>query len=166
MEITVNIKCPDLALAAAALAKAIAGTKDSGERPTPATPQAAVASAPTHAPIQAPATFQAAPVTATPSEANPTAGAQPSYTPAAAMTAPAPVPTAPSPTAVPTSPAPQITGDMVAKAGADLLRDTNNAVYPQLMGLLQKYGVGCAQELRPDQLGAFATELRGLGAKI
>lgn len=66
---------------------------------------------------------------------------------------------------VPTSPAPEITGDMVAKAGADLLT-TNPGTLAALNGLLQKYGVSCAQELRPDQIGAFATEMRGLGAKI
>jgi hypothetical protein len=35
-----------------------------------------------------------------------------------------------------------------------------------LMGLLQKYGVQLVTELKYDQLGPFALELRGLGAKI
>ena len=72
-------------------------------------------------------------------------------------------PTAPA--AVPTSPAPEITGDMVAKAGADLIA-ANPANMGPLNALLQKYGVSCAQELRPDQIGPFATEMRALGAKI
>ena len=69
------------------------------------------------------------------------------------------------PTAVPTSPAPQITGDMIAKAGADLIVSNPAAMGP-LNSMLQKYGISCAQELKPDQIGAFATEMRALGAKI
>ena len=72
---------------------------------------------------------------------------------------------APIPTAVPVSPAPQITGEMVAKAGADLI-SSNPSTWGPLNALLQKYGVGCAQELKPDQIGAFATEMRALGANI
>ena len=40
------------------------------------------------------------------------------------------------------------------------------AAMPQLMALLQKYGVQSAQQLKPDQIGAFATEMRALGAVI
>ena len=96
-----------------------------------------------------------------PAAINPT----PTPAPAQAAPSPAPAPSAPAPTAVPTSPAPQITGDMVAKAGADLIA-ANPSVMGQLNALLQKYGVSCAQELRPDQIGAFATEMRALGARI
>ena len=195
MKITVNVKCPDLALAASALAKAIL----SANTPAMLTPQvdldpsevkAAMQSAPvqimpgtypTPAPVAAPTQTTAAPqaptsaatapspavsVTAGPGgSANPIPGAPQSSTPAAAMTAPAQIPTAPSQTAVPTTPAPGITGDMVAKAGADLIAANPQAMGP-LNALLQKYGVGCAQDLRPDQIGPFATEMRGLGAKI
>lgn len=165
MDINVTIKCPDLPLAAAAIAKALMGGKDAEETPIPAMPQAAAVNAPSPAPSPAPAPVAGVPVTASPSEVNPTPGAPQTYIPADAMTAPVPVPTAPSPTAVPTTTAPQITGDMVAKAGADLIA-ANPAAMAQLNGLLQKYGVGCAQELWPDQIGPFATEMRALGAKI
>lgn len=151
MEITVNIKCPDLSLAAAALAKAIIGNavkndidpaagKDHLQHPvveTDPAPAAPVLPQVSHTPAPNPATT----------------------TPAAAMTAPT------APTAVPTTPAPEITGDMVAKAGADLIA-ANPAAMAQLNALLQKYQVGCAQELRPDQIGPFATEMRAMGAKI
>lgn len=169
MDINVTIKCPDLPLAAAALAKAIA------ELTAPAmlvpktdieseAVKAAMQATPVQIMAQQPAAASTASVQASVA-ANPIPGAQQSPIPAAAITAPAPTPAAPSPTAVPTTPAPQITGDMVAKAGADLIA-ANPAAMAQLNGLLQKYGVGCAQELRPDQIGPFATEMRALGAKI
>lgn len=158
MDINVTIKCPDLPLAAAAIAKAIMGVKDAEETPTPAMPQAAAVNAPVPAPSPMPAPVAGVPVTASPSETNPTPGAQQTYTPAAATTVP-------SPTAVPTTTAPQITGDMVASAGAEFIRDHREMLGP-LNALLQKYGVTCATELRPDQIGPFATEMRALGAKI
>lgn len=161
MDINVKISCPDLALAASALAKAIMGinapavltAKDDID---PEAVKAAMQAAPAQVMTPPPTIAPTAPVQA-PVAANPT--------PAGAPIAPAPAPTAPSPTAVPTSPAPQITGDMVAKAGADLIV-ANPAAMGPLNALLQKYGVGCAQELRPDQIGPFATEMRALGARI
>ena len=133
--VKVHVDCPDLTLAVTALAKILQSRNHPCESISAQTGNAASAQPPV----------------------NPTAAATPvTTTPGAAQTAP---------TAVPTSPAPQITGDMVAKAGADLLAQ-NPAAMPQLMGLLQKYGVGCAQELKPDQIGPFATEMRALGAKI
>ena len=143
MDINVTIKCPDLPLAAAVLAKAILREEYPENNPTVSS-QDTVPTAP------APAT---APVNPT------TAASLVTTTPSPAQT----VPTAPA--SVPTSPAPQITGDMVAKAGADLLAQ-NPAILGQLNALLQKYGVSCAQELRPDQIGPFATEMRALGARV
>lgn len=56
---------------------------------------------------------------------------------------------------------------MMANSGANLITiAANPAVMGQLNALFQKYGVGCAQELRPDQIGPFATEMRALGARI
>ena len=169
MEITVNIKCPDLSLAAAALAKAITGiTVPAMLTPKtdiePETIKAAMQAAPVYTMTPQPSVAPAAPVQ-TPVAPTPTPApaAVPTQTtavppaPTGAVTAPAP--------AVPVTAAPQITGDMVAKAGADLIA-ANPAAMGQLNGLLQKYGVGCAQELRPDQIGPFATEMRALGAKI
>ena len=43
--------------------------------------------------------------------------------------------------------------------------DGRHAV-PELLALLQKYGAQAITQLKPEQLGAFATELRGLGAKL
>lgn len=75
-------------------------------------------------------------------------------------------PTAPAP-AAPIAPvaAPGVTLEQICKAGADLLT-ASPGLMPQLTGLLQKYGAQSAQQLKPEQLGAFATELRGMGARI
>lgn len=86
--------------------------------------------------------------------------------PAAPVTPP-PVAAAPIPAvaAVPLAPAPVISLEQVAKAGADLISG-NPAKMQELVALLQRFGVPAVQALKPDQIGAFATELRGLGAKI
>lgn len=147
MDITVTVKCPDLAIAAAALAKAILGAKDAAAG-TSVSPAQAAPVWPTAAP--------AAPATPVQTTASVTPAPSP---------APAPVPTAPVPAAVPTAPAPQITPDMVAKAGAELIRDHREMMGP-LNALLQKYGVPDALHLSAEQIGAFATEMRAMGAKI
>lgn len=89
---------------------------------------------------------------------------------------PAPVVTAPvagpqvtppgnAPTAAPVAAAPAYTVEQIGKAGADLVSQ-DAAKMPGLLALLQKYGVQAITQLKPEQLGAFATELRGLGAKL
>lgn len=138
MDINVTIKCPDLPLAAAVLAKAILREEYPENNPT----------------VPSQDTAPTAPALVNPTPSSPV------------MTTPSPaqiVPTAPA--AIPTTPAPPITGDMVAKAGADLIA-ANPAAMGQLNALLQKYGVPCAQELKPDQIGPFATEMRALGARV
>ena len=55
--------------------------------------------------------------------------------------------------------------EQIGKAGADLATQAPGKM-PELLALLQKYGVRAITELMPEQLGAFATELRGLGAKL
>lgn len=154
MEINVTVSCPDLVHAAQLLSSAFNGV---GGGPAGGTAKPASTKVFT-------ADFADAPV---PHGMGVTPEVQPvaNPTPATAMPAPVQAPTAPSAIAVPTAAIPQITGDMVAKAGADLIA-ANRAVMPALNALLQKYGVSCAQELRPDQVGAFATEMRALGAKI
>lgn len=85
--------------------------------------------------------------------------------PTAPVTPPA-IPSAPVGTAaVPLAPAPAISLEQVAKAGADLISG-NPEKMQELVALLQRFGVPAVQALKPDQIGAFATELRGLGAQI
>lgn len=86
--------------------------------------------------------------------------------PAAPVTPP-PVAAAPIPAvaAVPVAAAPTITLEQVAKAGADLISVTP-AKMPELLALLEQFGVPAVNALKPEQIGAFATALRRLGAII
>lgn len=74
-------------------------------------------------------------------------------------TPPAQQPTTP---AVPTS-APQYTLEMISVAGTALF-DAGKG--KELTGLLAKYGVDALTSLDPAYYGAFATELRAMGASI
>ena len=79
--------------------------------------------------------------------------------------APAPQPVEPEAPKAPVAPAPTYTLEQVSRAGAELI-SADSGKLPQLRELLQKYGVPAVSELKPDQLGSFATELRALGAQI
>lgn len=79
--------------------------------------------------------------------------------------APAPQPAEPEAPKAPVAPAPTYTLEQVSRAGAELI-SADSGKLPQLRDLLQKYGVPAVYELKPDQLGSFATELRALGAQI
>lgn len=59
--------------------------------------------------------------------------------------------------------APTYTIDMLARAGAAL---TQAGKTQEALALLAKYGVQTVNQLKPEQYGAFATELRALGAQI
>jgi len=61
--------------------------------------------------------------------------------------------------------APAYTAEQIGKAGADLVSQ-DAAKMPELLALLQKYGAQAITQLKPEQLGAFATELRRLGANL
>jgi len=64
---------------------------------------------------------------------------------------------------VPVAAAPTYTLDALAKAGASLAQ---SGKMEQALALLAKYGVPSVNQLPQEQYGAFATELRGLGAQI
>lgn len=100
-----------------------------------------------------------APVAPAPVQTVPTPA--PAPTPAAPPVTPMPTAAAPAP-AVPVT-APTYTLDQIAKAGANLV---DAGKMEQLLALLTKYGVQAVTQLTPDQYGAFATELRALGAQI
>ena len=191
LELKVTIEAPGLSTAINRLADAIAYSRAPVPLPStdPAnpTPGAVGGVAPTAGPLAPPA--PAAPVTgptASPSNGattNPTqAGfAAPAQTgaPAAPMAGPTsafpssaypgPVsPTAPTappaqPTGVPLAPAPQYTVDQIMQAGATLM---DAGKVNELMNLLHSFGVQAVMDLKPEQLGAFATAMRELGAKI
>ena len=138
--------------------------------------------------VPAPAAPMTGPAAAPSNPANPTQGAgyastAPTGAPAAPMAgptsafpsntypgqAPGPVsPTAPTappaqPTGVPLAPAPQYTVDQIMQAGATLM---DAGKVNELMNLLHSFGVQAVMDLKPEQLGAFATAMRELGAKI
>ena len=69
---------------------------------------------------------------------------------------------APAP-AVPVTAAPAYTVDQLSQAGAALV---DAGKMDALMGLLSKYAVQAITQLPSEQYGAFATDLRGLGARI
>lgn len=73
----------------------------------------------------------------------------------------APAPATPAP--VPVAPAPTYSRDQIMTAGAALI---DAGKINELMGLLNSFGVQAVTQLKQDQLGAFATELRKLGAQI
>lgn len=97
--------------------------------------------------------------------ANPTAPAQAASTTVTAAPTPA-QPTAPT-TAAPTASAVRAedtyTLDALSRAGAALV---DAGMMPQLLDLLTKYGVRAVVQLPKEQYGAFAGELKALGAQL
>ncbi len=159
MEMKITVEAPDLAASILKLAEAVA----SGPDPSILTPDEPlpVASYPT-----APAPTPAAPVS--PAPVTPTQ--TPTPAPAAPVAAPAPTAgqtsAAPGNTPAPTVPvtgAPTYTLDQISRAGASLV---DAGKMQQLLELLGRYGVQAVTQLQPEQYGAFATELRALGAQI
>lgn len=145
LEVNVTVKAPELAGAILSLAAAMSGAA----LPAPAPTQTQL---PPAAPVK-PATPPPAPVQA-PVAPTPTA------TPAAA---PAPVQPPAAPPVVPVAAAPTYNRDQIMTAGAALI---DAGKINELMGLLNAFGVQAVTQLKQEQLGAFATELRKLGAQI
>lgn len=144
LEMIVKIEAPELAASINKLADAISGH-------APAASMATVGPALVAAPVEAPA-----PVNPAPAPVAMTAPAQP-----VAPTATSPGNTAAP--AVPVSSAPSYTLDQISRAGASLV---DAGKMQQLLQLLSRYGVQAITQIQPEQYGAFATELRALGAQI
>lgn len=154
MEMKIKIEVPDLAAAISKLAAAMTPPDPSiltPDEPRPGTPAAPAMPQMTPGTPAAPVTPPAAPV----APAVPLAGAP------APTAAPAAPPAAPAP-AIPVS-APTYTLDQISHAGASLV---DAGKMEPLLALLAKYGVAAVTQLAPEQYGAFATELRALGAQI
>ena len=143
MDITVTIKCPDLVAAATQLSMMLAGHT----------------AAPKTLSTQGTSMKADEPDTDHPS---PKEMQKVAVTPSDLSTAPA-VPVVPTTPVTPAAPA--ITAEQVAKAGAELIT-TNPQILGALNELLKKYGVAYAQQLKGDQIPAFAADMRSLGAKI
>lgn len=108
----------------------------------------------------APAAPMAGPTSAYPS--NPYPGQAPAAAPGPVAPA-APTAAPAQATGVPLAPAPQYTVDQIMQAGATLM---DAGKVNELMNLLHSFGVQAVMDLKPEQLGAFATAMRELGAKI
>lgn len=94
-----------------------------------------------------------------------TQAALPVAAPASPPVTPAPqtaVPTAPPPAAVPTTDR-AYTLEELARAGATLMDSGQGEAATAAMA---QFGVQSLADLKPEQYGALATELRKLGAKI
>lgn len=172
MEMKITVEAPDLAASILKLAEAIASGPDPAllvpDEPLP------VSGYPT-TPAPAPAPAPAAPVS--PAPVNPTQAPAPTMAAPVAAPSPSPMPVTSAPTAGPTSaapgstPAPAVpvtsapayTLDQISRAGASLV---DAGKMKQLLALLGRYGVQAVTQLQPEQYGAFATELRALGAQI
>lgn len=104
-----------------------------------------------------------APAPAAPIAQSPVAAPMAAATVPSAAPAPAAPPTpATAPAAVPTA-APTYTLDALARAGAALAQAGK---MNEALAVLAKYGVQSVNQLKPEQYGAFAVELRALGAQI
>lgn len=154
-KINVTVSCPDITLAADTLAAAILHQTTVIKNTAPVSP-APVTAAPAQIPAPAPVN---------PAQAMPVATTAQAAPPATASSAPTAMPVNAPTGQPPVAPAPTYTYEQVGKAGADLVA-ANQGMMPTLMALLQRYGVQLVTDLKPEQLGPFATELRGLGAKI
>lgn len=154
LEMKITISTPDLAEAINNLAAAMGG-KQIAENPS--------LPAATAMPNATAASVGTAPVSAGPSVTAPPSNPIP--TPVPTAQAPAPAQTAvPTPASnVPLAAPPQYTVDQIMAAGATLM---DNGKVNDLMNLLHSFGVQSVMDLKPEQLGAFATAMRELGAKI
>ena len=176
MEMKITVEAPDLAASILKLAEAIASGPDPALLiPDEPLPVSAYPATPAAAPVAAPVAPVAAPVG--PAPVNPTPGPAPTMAAPVVAPSPSPTPVTNAPTAGPTSDAPgntpapavPVTGspaytlDQISRAGASLV---DAGKMQQLLELLGRYGVQAVTQLKPEQYGAFATELRGLGAQI
>lgn len=144
LEMRITIEAPELVGALNNLAAAMGGAK--------LTPQQGAVAAPQQ-PMTNPQTAAPAPAPAAPVQPNPL----PSPGPVAQAT-----PNYPAPN-VPLAQPPQYTIDQIMAAGATLM---DAGKVNELRNLLMSFGANAVMDLKPEQLGAFATGLRELGAKI
>lgn len=150
-EINVTVNAPELAEALNNLAAALKGAKLE-----PAASKTGKADKPAPVP---PADYMP-PADTAPAPATPAPAVTPAPAPAPVQ---APVTPAPAPAPVPVAPAPTYNRDQIMTAGAALI---DAGKINELMGLLNSFGVQAVTQLKQNQLGAFATELRKLGAQI
>lgn len=146
LEMRITIEAPELVGALNNLAAAMGGAKLTPQQGAVAAPQQPMTNPQTAAPAPAPA---------------PAAPVQPNQLPSPGPVAQA-TPNYPAPN-VPLAQPPQYTIDQIMAAGATLM---DAGKVNELRNLLMSFGANAVMDLKPEQLGAFATGLRELGAKI
>ena len=149
-EVRITIEAPELVGAINNLAAAMGGAKFIPQQGSVVAPQQPVTNPQTAAPASTPNPM---PAPAAPVQPNPL----PSPGPVAQAT-----PNYPAPN-VPLAQPPQYTIDQIMAAGATLM---DAGKVNELRNLLMSFGANAVMDLKPEQLGAFATGLRELGAKI
>lgn len=158
MDITIKIEAPELALSINNLAVALSKQKPVSEMKVTAPAQALYQQpvAPIPQPVQEIPVYQQPPV-------QPTAPIQQTPAPVQPMYQQPPIqPVATAPTVVPTQ-AQTYTMEHLAVAAQQLMDAGHIA---KLQQLLQSFGAPSMMQLPKEQYGAFATQLRALGAKI
>lgn len=170
MAMTIKVEAPDLVAALMRLAAAVNPDPNilTPDEPRPQMPAPAPAApiAPPAAPqppVAVPQGNVTPPVTAPVPPAAPLAPTVPPAPAAAPVPPAAPPAPAPAAPAVPVTAASTYTLDQIAKAGASLV---DAGRMEPLLALLSRYGVQAVTQLAPEHYGAFATELRALGAQI
>jgi len=151
-ELKLKIEAPELVAAIEKLAAIL----PVGQTLTALTDIAPITSSALQPPVTAPEVAATSPTTvdSAPVSSPPAVPVEPS-TPVAPAAPPTPV--------VPVAGDLTYTLDQIAKAGASLV---DAGKMEQLLSLLSKYGVQAVTQLAPEHYGAFATELRALGAQI
>lgn len=100
----------------------------------------------------------------TPPPVQPAPAVVPQTQPVTPPTPPVPAAQAAFPApSVPLAAPPQYTVEQIMQAGATLM---DAGKINELLALLHSFGVQAVTDLKPEQLGAFATAMRDLGAKI
>lgn len=125
-------------------------------KPEPAALTTQIQPTPVQAAAVAPTPAQTPAVQPMPAQAPTGVAPQPASAPMPAASAPAPAP-APVPAAK------KYTRDEIAKAGSVL---ASQGKIPELLALLNKYGVQSVVQLDPSKYDAFAGDLRALGAAL
>lgn len=162
-EIKITVSCPDLVLAATALAKCLHPTEGGNVGAVHTAGETAQFCHNGKESVKVPESTIPVPTVHRAPEATTYAPTIPSAS-TAPVSAPA-VPVVPMAAPVPLAAAPQYTMDQIARAGADLVtRDPSKANAAQQ--LLASFGIQSVTALPQERYGEFVTALRGLGAQI
>lgn len=165
-EIKVTISCPDLVAAAEMLVKALRPA--AAEAEAPAEPKKTTkrgSKAKQEQELVPNAMEEPTPQQPQVMPQQPVVRPQPPVQPQPMMQPPQTMPTWQPVMQPPVTGAPGYTAEQISRAGAELVQ-TDPTKMQALLAMLQQFGVATIQMLKPEQFGAFANGLRGLGARL